>query len=186
LEPTSVDPPPSPDAPELTIALWNFEPASVDPPPSPDAPTFVFSEILLSPASVEPPPDPSIPLLSVGTIVPSIGTIQYAKGTIDLTAGSATIAGVATVWSGEISPEDMLIVLAPDVPAASVAYSITAVLNDEQIVLQAPWPGPDLEGVPYVIHRNFDTRHIPRFRTTSLGFTQLWNRAMTTLDEILP
>lgn len=186
LKPDSVDPPPAIDPPSVTFIALTIFPASVDPPPTIDPPSVTFAPHMLLPSSVPPPPAPSKPRVTIGELIPTDSVVQYTVGTIELTTGSSTVVGIATGWLLEVAVSHDLIVLAPGEPAADLVYPIAAVVGDEELTLAAPWPGPDLEGVPYAVHRNYDARGIPRFKRTTLGIAQLWNRAMLLIDADLP
>lgn len=117
------------------------------------------------------------------TVLGGVTTGQWSSGTVDLTNGSATVVGIATSWSGNVVAGNYLVILDPDVPAASVAWRITAVGGDESLTIAAPWPGATTGGLPYVIHRKINSRGLPLIRRGDQGLPQLWNRAMLIIDN---
>ena len=144
-------------------------------------PSFGQGEIALRPPSLA-----KLPVMMAPTIEGGDDKTQYSVGTIDLAAGSDVVAGIATAWTGKVAAGHLLVVLAPEQPGAASAYSIASVGGDEAMTLNGPWPGPDLEGMAYVVHRRLDGRGVPRLRREDLGLPQLFNRAMVILDNDLP
>ena len=106
---------------------------------------------------------------------------QYITGTANVKTSNATVIGVGTVWSGNVSNNDLFIVAGD-----SVSYMVANVNSNTSISLSAPYAGANANGVSYTIARDFSPiRGIPILNRGDLETAVLWKRMVTIIDGLL-
>lgn len=103
---------------------------------------------------------------------------QYREGSITLSFGVSSVAGIGTRWLSNVKTGDMLLV-GVDGPAAFVA----SVLSDTELILEQAWPGGSVVAASYAIHRDFDpTTGAPLLAPGDTGLPIVFNRAISRLS----
>ena len=75
---------------------------------------------------------------------------QYQTGVVDVTNGSATVAGLGTVWTTNVTVGDLFMVR--DI---YTHYQVASIPNNTSLVLNSAWAGSTLTGQTYQIVRDF-------------------------------
>lgn len=75
---------------------------------------------------------------------------QYMTGTVDVTSGSATVAGLGTAWVANVTVGDLFMV-----NNIYTHYEVASIPSDTSLVLNANWAGSTLTGQSYQVVRDF-------------------------------
>jgi hypothetical protein len=114
-----------------------------------------------------------------------IGDTQWVMGSVTLTPGSATVAGIDTRWSIQIDPGNLFVCRHAASPQSMVVYVVSTVGGDESLTLSAPWRGAALTGAPYLIHRRLSARGVPLLGRGDAAVAALCSYAMIILDHLI-
>ncbi len=79
----------------------------------------------------------------------------YRTGTVSVTAGSKSVAGVGTLWLSQSLPGDLFALTDANGNVTSVLAEVDAVATDTALTLKSIWPVSTLSDQKYVLVRNF-------------------------------
>lgn len=106
---------------------------------------------------------------------------QYTTGTVTVTNSDATVTGVGTAFTSEVTAGDLFTVL-----DSGVVYEVGVVTDDTNIELTAAYAGTTAAGESYVISRDFTpTYDIPYINKTDIEKASILKRMTFKLEELL-
>jgi len=106
---------------------------------------------------------------------------QYKIGSASVTNGSATVTGVDTLWSAEVSAGDIFTIVGDN-----AWYEVGSVGSNTSITLTSTYAGSTASGAQYAISRDFTTnKSIPYPQKGDIETASLLKRAMNIIDTEL-
>jgi hypothetical protein len=106
---------------------------------------------------------------------------QYKIGSASVTNGSATVTGVDTLWSAEVSSGDIFTIVGDN-----AWYEVGSVGSNTSITLTSVYAGASAIGAQYAISRDFTTnKSIPYPQKGDIETASLLKRAMNIIDNEL-
>jgi hypothetical protein len=105
---------------------------------------------------------------------------QYKVGTVNTTSGSATVTGVGTTFTGNVSVGDAFTIV-----GSGVTYTVAAVASDTSLTLSAPYAGATATGQAYAITRDFTTDGIPELAQGDIETATIYTRGMRRINDLL-
>lgn len=111
--------------------------------------------------------------------------MQYRVGTVNVTAGSATVTGVGTQWLNQIQPGHIFVrarMISGQRVDDVVYYTVASVASNTSLTLTAPYQGPSGTGQPYGITRELTPAGKPLLAPQSIGSVAVFNGAVVGLE----
>lgn len=104
---------------------------------------------------------------------------QYKTGSVTVTNGSATVTGLGTLWSAEVSAGDIFTIV-----GSNAWYEVASVASNTSLTLTANYGGTSASGASYAITRDFTTNNgWPYPQKGDIETASLIKRALTDIDS---